>query len=209
MFVRRLSDMAILYEDQEAVKRALGAGDDPVVYRGHQAGVPESPGHLAFMTTTIAAGTVGSEFYMTKGHYHVQDSGEMYLGLSGHGIMVMESREGEFADDALSPAVAVYVPPGWGPPHREHRSRAALCSGQLLCRRRARLRLCRAVRVFSAGIPRRERPAAPAAPPGDRDGAAGVTPINAELVVGASHLQAEAGREPLPVTNPANQEIIG
>ena len=36
-----------------------------------------------------------------------------------------------------------------------------------------------------------------------------MTPINAELVVGASHLQAEAGREPLPVTNPANQEIIG
>ena len=56
-----------------------------------QAGVPESPGHLAFMTTTIAAGTVGSEFYMTRGHYHVQDSGDMYLGLSGHGIMVMES----------------------------------------------------------------------------------------------------------------------
>ncbi len=113
MFVRRLSDMAALYEDQEAVNRALGSGNDPVIYQGRQAGVPESPGNLAFMTTTIDAGTVGSEFYMTRGHYHVQDSGEMYLGLSGHGIMVMQSREGEFAHEPLSPAVAVYVPPGW------------------------------------------------------------------------------------------------
>ncbi len=158
MFVRRLSDMAILYEDQEAVKRALGAGDDPVVYRGHQAGVPESPGHLAFMTTTIAAGTVGSEFYMTKGHYHVQDSGEMYLGLSGHGIMVMESRRRRVRGRGPLTGSGGLRSAGLGPPHREHRSRAARFSGQLLCRRRARLRLCRAVRVFSAGIPRRERP---------------------------------------------------
>jgi glucose-6-phosphate isomerase, archaeal len=112
-FVRRLSDMASLYEDQEAVKRALGSGDDPVIYVGRSADVPERPGHLAFLTTTIAAGTVGSEFYMTRGHHHVQDSGELYLGLSGQGIMVMESREGAFAYEALAPSVSVYVPPRW------------------------------------------------------------------------------------------------
>ena len=36
-----------------------------------------------------------------------------------------------------------------------------------------------------------------------------MTPIHAELVVGGSHVQAEAGHEPLPVTNPANQEVVG
>jgi glucose-6-phosphate isomerase, archaeal len=112
-FVRKLSDMAHLYEDQEAVSRALGCGEDPVIYVGRYAGVPERPGNLAFLTTTMAAGTVGSEFYMTKGHYHVQDSGEMYLGLSGQGIMVMQTREGDFAHEPLTPSVAVYVPPGW------------------------------------------------------------------------------------------------
>jgi glucose-6-phosphate isomerase, archaeal len=113
MFVRKLSDMASLYEDQEAVSQALRSGEDPVIYVGRYAGVPEEPGNLAFLTTTMSAGTVGSEFYMTKGHQHVQDSGELYLGLSGEGIMVMESREGDFACEALTPSVAVYVPPRW------------------------------------------------------------------------------------------------
>jgi glucose-6-phosphate isomerase, archaeal len=111
--VRRLSDMASLYEDQEAVEQVLGSGNDPVIYEGRYADVPERPGNLAFLTTTIAPGTVGSEYYMTKGHHHVQDSGELYLGLSGQGLMVMESREGDFAYEPLTPSVAVYVPPRW------------------------------------------------------------------------------------------------
>ena len=36
-----------------------------------------------------------------------------------------------------------------------------------------------------------------------------MTPINAELVVGGSYVQAEAGHEPMPVTNPANQAVVG
>lgn len=111
--VRRLSDMAGFYEDRDAVDQLLGEGDDPVIYQSRYADVPDLPGNLAFLTTTIAPGTVGSEFYMTRGHHHAQDSGELYLGLSGHGIMVMESRDGEFACEALAPSVAVYVPPGW------------------------------------------------------------------------------------------------
>jgi glucose-6-phosphate isomerase, archaeal len=113
MFVRKLSDMANLYEDREAVEQTLQRGDDPVIYVGRYAGVPETPGNLAFLTTTIFAGTVGAEFYMTRGHHHVQDSGEVYFGLAGQGIMVMESRQGDFAYEALTPSVAVYVPPCW------------------------------------------------------------------------------------------------
>jgi glucose-6-phosphate isomerase, archaeal len=111
--VRKLSDMATFFEDQEAVERALRSGEDPVIYQSCHADVPERPGNLAFLTTTIAAGTVGSEFYMTRGHHHGEDSGEVYVGMSGHGLMVMESREGEFATETLGPSISVYVPPGW------------------------------------------------------------------------------------------------
>jgi glucose-6-phosphate isomerase, archaeal len=111
--VRRLSDMAGFYEDRDAVDQILASGEDPVIYQSRHADVPELPGNLAFLTTTIAAGTVGSEFYMTRGHHHALDSAELYLGLSGHGIMLMEPREGDFACQALAPNVAVYVPPGW------------------------------------------------------------------------------------------------
>jgi glucose-6-phosphate isomerase len=111
--VRRLSDMADAYEDQEAVQRSLAAGADPIIYRGYDAEVPERARELLFRTTIVNPGAVGSEFYMTKGHHHVNASAELYLGMSGHGIMIMESRGREFAHEALVPSASVYVPPGW------------------------------------------------------------------------------------------------
>jgi glucose-6-phosphate isomerase, archaeal len=111
--VRKLSDMSRFFEDQELVETVLRSGDDPVIYESQHADVPERPGNLAFLTTTIAPGSVGSEFYMTRGHHHVQDSGEVYLGMSGEGLMVMESRDGELVCEALAPSLSVYVPPAW------------------------------------------------------------------------------------------------
>jgi glucose-6-phosphate isomerase, archaeal len=111
--VRRLSDMAGAYQDAAAVQAILDSGDDPVIYTAFDADVPAEPGHLLFRTTIINPGTVGSEFYMTKGHHHVRDSAELYLGMSGEGIMLMESRDADLAIQPLVPSAAVYVPPGW------------------------------------------------------------------------------------------------
>jgi glucose-6-phosphate isomerase, archaeal len=112
-FARRLSEMAGAYEDQEAVRRLLASGDDPVIYTGYDADVPSLPDHLLFRTTIISPGTVGSEFFMTKGHHHVRDTAELYLGMSGEGIMLMQTRNGDFAESRLMPSASVYVPPGW------------------------------------------------------------------------------------------------
>jgi len=112
-FARRLSEMAGAYEDQAAVRGRLASGDDPVVYSGYDADVPSESGHLLFRTTIISPGTVGSEYFMTKGHHHVRDSAEIYLGMSGEGIMLMETRDGAFAESVLVPSAPVYVPPGW------------------------------------------------------------------------------------------------
>ena len=112
-FVRRLSEMAGAFEDATAVDRMLASGDDPVIYTGYDGDVPREPGHLQFRTTVISPGTVGSEFFMTKGHHHVRDSAELYLGVSGEGIMLMETRDGDFAAERLLPSALVYVPPGW------------------------------------------------------------------------------------------------
>jgi glucose-6-phosphate isomerase, archaeal len=111
--VRRLSDMATAYQDTATVQAILDSGDDPVIYTAYDADVPADSGHLLFRTTIINPGTVGSEFYMTRGHHHVRDSAELYLGMSGEGIMMMESRDGDFAIQPLAPLAAVYVPPGW------------------------------------------------------------------------------------------------
>jgi glucose-6-phosphate isomerase len=111
--VRPLSDMASAFEDQAAVESILASGDDPVIYRSYYPDVPNEPDHLAFLTTTISAGTVGSEFFMTRGHHHYRDSAELYVGMSGEGIMVMESRRGDLSQQELAPSVVIYVPPGW------------------------------------------------------------------------------------------------
>jgi glucose-6-phosphate isomerase, archaeal len=112
-FVRRLSEMADAYEDQAAVRGLVAGGDDPVVYAGYDAAVPSEPGQLLFRTTIINPGTVGSEYFMTKGHHHVRDAAEIYLGMSGEGIMLMETRDGDFAESMLVPSASIYVPPGW------------------------------------------------------------------------------------------------
>ncbi len=112
-FVRRLSEMAGAYQDGAAARAILAGGDDPVIYLGYDGDVPEEPGHLLFRTTIINPGTIGSEFFMTKGHHHVRDSAEFYLGMSGMGVMLMESRDGKFAAERLLPSAVVYVPPGW------------------------------------------------------------------------------------------------
>ena len=115
--------MADAYADQAAVAAVLASGDDPVIYTAYDAAVPHEAGHLLFRTTTINPGTVGSEFFMTKGHHHVRDSAELYLGMSGEGSMLMESRDGDFAEEKLMASAAVYVPPGWA--HRTVNTGAA------------------------------------------------------------------------------------
>ena len=64
-----------------------------------------------FGTTIIYPGKVGSEYYMTKGHFHtILETAEVYYTLSGEGYMVMENPEGETLEEPLSKGAALYVP---------------------------------------------------------------------------------------------------
>ena len=107
---RFLSNMKTIFSDQEAAERILAA-EDPLIYEFHELGCPEQPGDLLFGTTIVYPGKVGSEYYMTKGHFHtILETAEVYYTLSGEGFMVMENPEGETLEEPLSKGVAVYVP---------------------------------------------------------------------------------------------------
>ncbi len=107
---RRLSQMSGMYCDSDAVKKILET-EDPIVYAFHEMGFPERKGDLAFGTTILYPGTVGDEYYMTKGHFHNQlDTAEVYYTLSGEGYMVMENPEGDTIEMPLKKGEAVYVP---------------------------------------------------------------------------------------------------
>ncbi len=108
--VRRLSQMQDMYADEEAARLAVEAGD-PVVYEFYELGAPEHPGDLAFGTSIVNPGKVGSEYYMTKGHFHtVLDTAEVYYTLAGEGYMLTESPEGDVRLHRLEKGEAVYVP---------------------------------------------------------------------------------------------------
>ena len=76
---------------------AVLAIEDPVIYEYQELGAPEHPGDVAFGLSRGFPGKIGHEYYMTKGHFHnITDTAEVYYGLSGHGILLIENEAGEW-----------------------------------------------------------------------------------------------------------------
>lgn len=111
---RHLSDMEGLYADREEEARLRDT--DPLVYEVFDAAnLPKEDGHLLFSTTILRPGRVGDEYFMTKGHFHARsDRAELYYGLSGRGILLLMTPEGEIDAQEMVPGAASYVPPHWG-----------------------------------------------------------------------------------------------
>ena len=119
--VRRLSEMGGTFADAETVATLVGQGDDRIIYRSYTADVPEQPGHLAYLTTIILPGEVGGEYYVNHGHYHQKDSAEVYLGMGGRGLMLMQARGGQFRTEELTKEHHGVRSPGLGAPDGQHR----------------------------------------------------------------------------------------
>ncbi len=111
---RRLSDMQGLYNNQNAEQVALK--DNPLIYKVHLAyDMPSIEGQMAYSTTIIQAGKIGKEYFMTKGHYHANESrGELYYGISGQGLLLMQTKTGKVHTEKMIAGTGSYVPPHWG-----------------------------------------------------------------------------------------------
>lgn len=110
---RRVSDLRAAFSDGAALQRAVDAGD-PLVYEVLQYDLPEETGQLICCTTILHPGTVGDEYFMTKGHFHaLRATGEVYLGLSGEGCLLLMTEDGARSETAMGPGTVAYVPPGW------------------------------------------------------------------------------------------------
>ncbi|KYH40473.1 MAG: glucose-6-phosphate isomerase [Candidatus Bathyarchaeota archaeon B26-2] len=112
--VRRLSDLQDFFYNKKIVEEKLSKGENPTVYEVYE--VPQKPvsRHLSLAATIIFPGKVGDEYYFTKGHFHEkEDASEVYIGLEGEGIILMQSRSGEVRHLKIEPNVAVYIPPGF------------------------------------------------------------------------------------------------
>ncbi len=107
---RPLSAMAGMYADAEAFAEAV-AVDDVLSYEFYDMGVPSLETEIAYGTSVTYPGRVGDEYFMTKGHFHTRlEAAEIYLCLSGEGLMLMESPEGDVQVEEFRAGRSVYVP---------------------------------------------------------------------------------------------------
>jgi glucose-6-phosphate isomerase len=113
-YEKRLSELAGLYRDTAAFRDALAADDGAPVYWVESSTVDEGPGALTIGLSVLEPGRVGDEFAMTRGHLHAKsDRAELYYGVAGHGVMLLESLDGESRALEITPGRAVHVPGGW------------------------------------------------------------------------------------------------
>lgn len=111
---RRASDMKGYYQDAAALDRLIASGN-PIHYEVFEREIPEEYGHLLFCISKLYPGTVGTECFMTKGHYHsVVQTGEIYLCIRGEGFMIMKDPDGNPAAEPMRRNRMVYVPPYFG-----------------------------------------------------------------------------------------------
>ena len=111
---RYAADMRGHYQDEKALEKLIEDHDNPLHYEVFETPVPKEEGHLMYCISTLQPGTVGTECFMTKGHYHAKvNTGEIYLCLRGVGYMMMKTEDGECRWEKMTKGNMVYVPPYW------------------------------------------------------------------------------------------------
>lgn len=107
---RTLSNMNGMYADEKTYSEMI-TNNNPLVYEFYELGAPNHSGDVAFGTSIVYPGKVGNEYFMTKGHFHgIPDTAEVYFCLSGQGVMLMETPEGDWHVEEFTPGAAVYCP---------------------------------------------------------------------------------------------------
>ncbi|MCW2163684.1 glucose-6-phosphate isomerase [Microbacterium hydrothermale] len=113
-YEKRLADLAGVYRDEAAFTEALGRDTGDPVYWVESSTPETGRGALTIGLSVLRAGRIGDEFAMTRGHLHAQSEfAELYYGLSGSGVMLLESVDGESRALPIGPGVVVHVPGGW------------------------------------------------------------------------------------------------
>jgi len=108
---RYLADLRGCFRDSRDYEQALTKGN-PLVYSVAAVEPATGEGDLHYGLGTIYPGSVGDEYFLTKGHYHTwRMAAEVYIGIAGTGIMLLEEEgTGESRVLPLEENSVVYVP---------------------------------------------------------------------------------------------------
>jgi len=109
-----LSNLKGFFHYDDHVNKMLASGKDPLIYEYYENSQTSAEGNLNFGVTIIYPGKVGKEYFLTRGHYHAKDgTAEVYYGLKGEGIMLLQTKKGESKWIQLNEGQVGYVPPFW------------------------------------------------------------------------------------------------
>jgi glucose-6-phosphate isomerase, archaeal len=119
-------DQGLLTPEREVVTRTFGEmksmylesdsehSEDALVYRVYLSPVPARNSEIQCSTTILEPGMVGSEYFMTKGHFHqVRDRSEVYIGLGGEGRLLLATEDGEYRVHEIRRGTVHYIPGWW------------------------------------------------------------------------------------------------
>jgi glucose-6-phosphate isomerase len=112
---KHLGDLAGVYRDAAAYAAELERlGADHLVYTVEESRVSDGSGALVVGTSILLPGRVGDEFAVTRGHLHaVADRAELYHCLSGSGILLLDTVDGESEAHPMQAGDALHVPGHW------------------------------------------------------------------------------------------------
>ncbi len=113
-YEKYLRELEGLYRDDAAFRAALESDTGEPVYWVESSTPDTEPGALTIGLSVLLPGRVGDEYAMTRGHIHAQHSAaELYYGIRGRGVMLMETIDGRTSAIEITPGVAVHVPGHW------------------------------------------------------------------------------------------------
>jgi glucose-6-phosphate isomerase, archaeal len=113
-YEKRLSDLRGLFLDTADLERRIREENDPLCYENYAFNQNQADGDIFFGTTIIYPGRVGSEYHLTRGHYHSKrNHAETYQALSGQGLVLFEREDGTTCSAELTPGKVTYIPPYW------------------------------------------------------------------------------------------------
>ncbi len=107
--VKKLKDLSGIFEDMQVFSKLDG---EEIIYEV-PAILPVKEGlegGLFYGKTTILPGRVGTEYYMTKGHFHQKaDRAEFYWGIQGKGMLLLMDKYRNCWAEKMYPGSLHYI----------------------------------------------------------------------------------------------------
>jgi glucose-6-phosphate isomerase, archaeal len=113
-YEKSIRELEGVYRDTDAFALLVAKSGDDAAYWVESSNTQSDTGGLITGLSVLEPGRVGDEYFMTRGHLHARaECAEMYLGVAGRGVMLLETLDGRSSAVAIEAGQVVYVPGWW------------------------------------------------------------------------------------------------